>query len=423
MFLVARTQALLADEMGLGKTVQVAQALKLLRSDRTLRRALIVTPTSLVLNWQKELSFWGPDVLIRSTLGLDALDRRATYQLPIPIVVTSYDSLRRDFLVDPPTAIFDAVVFDEAQRLKNYVSDTAVASRRVEARRRWLLSATPLENGLDDVVSLLRATGFRGIGEGSSQPEVVEALQGRFLRRRKRDVLPQLPPIIDQTVTLELSQSQRMEYQQIEGALDAGSKSVPELLASINQLKQVCNRSSTGESSKLELLLTLLADAGRIGHRFIVVSQYVETLRWLEGELQGVAVTRMLTGADDPTARQAALDSFAGDPTPVVLLLSLKAGGVGLNIPTATHVVLFDRWWNPAAEDQAVHRAHRFGREEPLIAIRLLVEGTVEARIDEILSRKAQLFAEVIDQDSDGASVDSPRLSRGELLAVLRGSS
>lgn len=421
-FLLERRQALLADEMGLGKTVQVASALRGLREARHLSRALIVAPSSLLPNWKRELEIWGPDVLVRTTSNLDSVDRKATYRLPIPIVVTSYETLRADFLVNPPQTLFDCVVFDEAQRLKNYESETSIAARRVSTTRRWLLSATPLENGVEDVVSLLRCVGFQGLPSNARFEQVVEALQGRFLRRRKRDVLPELPAIIDQTVRIGLSPAQSQEYAEAEAHLELGGNSVTDLLAAVTKLKQICNRASTGESTKLNLLLTLLDDSGRESQRFIIVSQYVQTLDFLEPRLATLATVHRLSGRDDSDARESAIQAFSDGPGPTVLLLSLKAGGVGLNIPAATHVVLFDRWWNPASEDQAVHRAHRFGRTTPLQAIRILTDDTVETRIDDILRQKARIFAEVIDGGTDGASFGGPRLTREELLTVLRGS-
>lgn len=420
-FLMVQRHALLADEMGLGKTVQVAQALNRLHKLRQMRRALIVAPASLQLNWIRELNKWGPDVAIRTTSGRDVEERLVSYELPIPIVVTSYENLRADFLVCPPELIFDVVVFDEAQRIKNIDSDAAVAARRVQATMRWLVSATPLENRIEDVISLLRASGLGGVNADTPITQVIEVLQGHFLRRRKRDVLPQLPPILDQTITLGLSPEQDLEYSEIVDAFDSGGAGVANLLATITSLKHICNRASSGESSKLDLLLTLMDDPGVTESRFIVVSQYVETLTWLYDPLSQVARTYMLTGHDSLEERETAVTNFCVNPGPTVLLLSLKAGGVGLNIPAASHVVLFDRWWNPAAEDQVIHRAHRFGRTEPLLSYRFLVDNTVEERIDRILARKAKLFADVIDHDDPSAAAGaSPRLTRAELVEVLR---
>lgn len=419
-FLVDHDRALLADEMGLGKTVQVATALRELRARGRLRRGLVVAPASLLRNWQAELQTWGPDVAVRTTEALNEDDRLATYELPVPLIVTSYESLRRDFLVDPPQVDFDVVVFDEAQRLKDADADTTIAARRVRAKRRWLLSATPLENHIGDVISLLRASGMNGLSAESTPDDVIELLQGNFLRRRKRDVLPQLPPIIDQTILVRLEGSQRREYDELESTLQLGGGSVASYLAAITRLKQICNRAEDGTSAKLDLLQTILSDPGMETSRVIVVSQYVDTLRWLAGHLSGRANVYLLTGQDGAAERERALSDFIDGPAPALLLLSLKAGGVGLNIPSASHVVLFDRWWNPAAEEQAIHRAHRFGRQEPLLAYRFLVEDSVEDRIDSILRRKSKLFAEVVDHGASTWDGDPVKLTKTELLEVLR---
>jgi len=420
-FLGATPRALLADEMGLGKTVQVAVALGDLRARGLLRRALIVCPASLQLNWERELRRFGPSCAVRLTQDLSEEDRKWLYKLPVPIMVTSYESLRVDFLPSAPQSGFDVVVFDEAQRLKNRDSFTTWAARRVDGKRTWLLSATPLENGLADLGSL--ADVLRIVPPGGLDPEdaesIQEAFQGRFLRRRKSDVLPELPPMIEQEIPLRLSGSQRVEYDGLLQEHDWNG-SFGDLLALITSLKLVCNRSTDGASVKLDALRVILEDPSPEPAKVILISQYTETLKWLAEELQ--EKTFLYTGDMNATKRDKALQSFREYTTSSMLLLSLKAGGVGLNIPEASHVVLYDRWWTPAAEQQAVARAHRFGREGSLLVYTFRIVDSVEDRIVEIAQRKADLFEHVV----EGRLVEGAEHSgwtRADLLRVLeRGS-
>jgi len=418
-FLQASTSALLADEMGLGKTVQVAVAVRHLHEAGVVRRVLIVAPASLLTNWSFELRRWGPDVAVRSSQGLDASERAVLWALPVPITLAGYEAMRADFLPRSPLKQVDLVVFDEAQRLKNAETDTALAARRVPADRRWALSATPLENDISDLASLATILGMLSQGAGDpSLARLLESLQGHFLRRRKADVLPELPPLLSQELPLLLTGRQLSEYQAARSGTDIEGADSLHLLAVINSLKQICNRASDGTSVKLEALLEIMNDPGGGETRIVVISQYTKTLDWLAERipLRSIPYVGTMTYSE----RDRALEDFQKGPTPVALLLSLKAGGVGLNIPDATHVVLFDRWWNPAAEDQAIHRAHRFGRTLPLLVYRLRVIDSIEDRIVEISQDRQRLF-DVVVEDSLTESTSATRgWSRDELLRVLR---
>ena len=414
-FLTSADAALLADEMGTGKTVMVAQALRVLRDTYGLRRTLVVAPAALLTNWQRELARWGPDVATRSTHGLSAKQRAALWALPVPIVVASYEALRADFLLRSPRGMsLDLVVFDEAQRLKNRQAETTIAARRVPARLRWALSATPLENGVADLASLAEVLRLARPADLEAAPQVLSALRGRFLRRRKRDVVDDMPAFVDMELPLSMGAEQRREYDGLADGGDLAGASTTELLALITRLKQVCNHGSDGDSVKLDALLTLLDDPGLGEAKVLVVSQYTSTLDWL---IPRLPVPCLRYAGDMRTVdREASLGGFRDRRGPLVMLMSLKAGGVGLNLPEASHVVLFDRWWNRAAEDQAVARADRLGRSGTLLAYRFQVEDTVEDRILELSSTRGALFDSLVEGDLAAAS---GRLSRADLLAVL----
>ncbi len=408
-FLISEDGALLADEMGTGKTVQAACALEQLRVRGQLRRALIVVPASLKLNWYRELREWAGGCSVRLLQGNKA-DRQAWYDLPINVLVASYEQIRTDFSVaDPPAVNFEVVVLDEAQRVKNWRSTTTVAVARINRNRTWALSGTPLENVVEELQTLIRLI-RPGIQLGASQPQVLEALQGHFMRRKKQDVLGELPPIIEQTQLVELTAAQRNAYDAVwEGRYQFAGRDGSQLFALLTQLKQLCNfHPDTGESSKFEALEEIADDVRLEGGKLLVFSQYVETLKWLAPKMP--LPTLIYHGGLSADERDTILQRFSHGAPGQALLISLRAGGVGLNLPDATHVVLFDRWWNPQLEDQAVHRAHRYGRTEPLVVTQFLTVETVEERIIELLHEKRALFDEYVEGAAVEAEVTQDRL-------------
>jgi len=420
-FLYRSDAALLADEMGLGKTVQTAVALALALRNPGLDRALVVAPASLVLNWQRELERWAPSVVVRRVVGDDS-DRAAFYQLPIQVLVASYEQVRADAVERIPGDTFDIVVLDEAQRIKNRASRTALACRVLPRRRAWALSATPLENSRDDLESV-----FGFLAPGLVKPlmlreEIFAKISPHLLRRRKADVLSDLPPVIVQEVVLELTTEQHEAYSVVWASRAETFSGEPrpisnaKLFGLITRLKQICNfEHETGRSSKLEALETLLESVSDDGEKVIVFSQYVETLKWLADRIDTIPHD-IYHGGLSQEGRDDVLRRFETKPGPRMLLVSLRAGGLGLNLQPADLVVLFDRWWNPAVEVQAIHRAHRFGRKTPLHAVKFLVVDTIEERINSILESKQALFDHYVEQ-APGAEV--PLLTRSELLRVL----
>ena len=417
-FLLQSGGALLADEMGLGKTVQASVALDLLLAkERTIERALIVAPASLVPNWMEELARWAPSLTVRRADG-GATNRQALYMLPVPVLVCSYEQLRADALERIPAGTFDIVVLDEAQRIKNPDSTTALACRILSRKRSWALSATPFENSDRDVTSIL---GFvaPGVDVESSRRRLAAALKEVMLRRRKAEVKSELPPVITQDLKLELSAPQRHAYialwaEQEEAARSAAATGeAAVLLGLITRLKLVCNFDpDSGRSSKLEALRDVIDSAGPDA-RVLVFSQFVRTLRRIAG---GVGVDHdFLVGSMRSAARREAIMRFQTGRTPRILLASLRAAGVGLNLGAASHVVLFDRWWNPAVESQAVYRAHRFDREAPLHVVRFLVVDSVEERIAAILDEKEVLRDRLL-ESADGAR---QRPTARELARIL----
>lgn len=417
-FLYRSPAALLADEMGLGKTVQASAALSLLLDGREgMERALIVAPAALTGNWVSELEKWAPSLTVRRVRGSQR-EREMFYLLPVPVLVGSYEQIRQDGLDRIPAGAFDIVVLDEAQRIKNRHSRTALACRLLPRRRAWALSATPLENSGDDVASIL---GFLdpSVREDITGPRMTAKLESMMLRRRKADVRDDLPPVIIQDLKLDLAPSQREKYDELwvdrrtEAGACAGQNAGAVLLGLITRLKTICNLDAAADaSSKLDALRGICEDAGERA-RILVFSQFVETLKWISGRLE--LPHDVLTGSMTGDERQASIDRFRTESSPRALLVSLRAGGVGLNMGEATHVVVFDRWWNPAVETQAVYRAHRFTRDDPLHVVRFLIADSIEERIAEILDRKEKMFENVVETPETSAR----SFSLQEMMRIL----
>ena len=420
-FLVENDAVLLADEMGLGKTVQVAVSLEILRRKLQLTRALVVVPASLKLNWETELRRWAPSLSVQRVRG-DSVGRRAYYLLPINVLVVSYEEIRLDIHNFASDVCFDVVVLDEAQRIKNLDSKSSLACRLLKRARSWALTGTPVENTLSDLISIFRFVKIGVLHQGLSRNEIHSRMQPYFLRRCKSNVLKEIPPIIDQVVPIELQGKQQKAYRRAWERrwenVDSGSTGFPQgnLFAIITQLKQLCNYDSeSGESAKFNVLLNILEAQIASDDKIIVFSQYVRTLKWLSLQIKNIPC-QIFHGGLSQRERDQILDQFRRESGPRCLLISLRAGGIGLNIQEASTVVLFDRWWNPAVESQAIQRAHRFGRERPLHVIQFIVLETIEERISKIIGKKQELFENYIET---AVNVETPRFSKELLEQIL----
>jgi SNF2 family DNA or RNA helicase len=402
-FLVPRPSALLGDEMGLGKTMQAIVAIRMLLGSGLAQRVLLVCPKSLVSNWGREFRAWAGDV---PTLVIEGSTRRrhALWELPhLPVKIVNYELLARD--IDFVTAAkleFDLVVLDEAQRIKNEQSQTAHAARSLVRKRSWALTGTPLENRTEDLVSIFSFV-LPTLIYGVPTPARLRELTGPYiLRRLKEQVLEQLPPKFIRDAQIDLTAAQRLTYEAAEqdGVLrlnDLGdSITIQNVFELILRLKQICNFDpATRESAKLDQLRTDLEEIASSGRKAIIFSQWVETLHRLAGELRDYGPLEFHGGLSS-NDRNRVIEEFRTNPDCHALLLSYGAGAVGLNLQFAQYVFLFDRWWNPAVEDQAINRVHRIGQTEPVFVTRFVATRTIEERITEVLDRKRALAAEIV---------------------------
>jgi SNF2 family DNA or RNA helicase len=414
--LVEREAILLADDMGLGKTVQALAALRILFHQRRAAAALLVVPAGLIMQWKRAIQLWAPE-LRSSTIHGGAADRAWQWQAPAHLYLTSYETLRSDFtenpLSPPRRRTWDVVLLDEAQTIKNPDAQVSRVCKRLPRRCAWALTGTPLENRVAELASICEFLTPWQEGQRLPRPGSGLALLARHavlqLRRKKSEVLRQLPPKTIVEVALQLGPAQRASYDRAEreGIIrlrELGpTRRIAHVLELITRLKQICNFCpETGESAKLADLADRLETLSDEGHRALVFSQYADErfgVRALERALRRfrpIAYTGELSSA----AREEAIAAFAAREEHRALLLSLRAGGRGLNLQQASYVFHFDRWWNPAAERQAEDRAHRIGQEQPVTVYKYLCVDTIEERIDAVLRRKQALFDEWVDDVS-----------------------
>jgi len=421
--------ALLADDMGLGKTLQTLCALE--------GRSLVVAPTSVLHGWSREIDRFRPELSVALYHGAGrSLDPSAE------VTITSYALLRQDVETLAHES-WDCVVLDESQMIKNPESQIAQAAHRLDARARFALTGTPVENRLDELWSQLHflnpgilsgRTNFRNrysrpIAEGDA--EIAARLRKRIrpfiLRRLKAEVAPELPPLTEIVLDCELSAEERAVYDSVRAAtlrdvverLRAGGNVMAALEALLRLRQAACHSSlvpgqhPNARSSKLETLYARLEEAVADGHKALVFSQWTSLLDRVEPGLRerGIEWLRL----DGSTRnRGEVVERFQSSSGAPVMLLSLRAGGTGLNLTAADHVFLIDPWWNPAVEDQAANRAHRIGQDRHVVVHRLIARDTVEEGILQLHARKRAL-ADAALEDADGSS----RLSRTDLLELL----
>jgi SNF2 family DNA or RNA helicase len=406
-FLYPRHAAVLADEMGLGKTMQAITALRLLLRSGEIQSVLLICPKPLVSNWKREFELWAPELPLLAIEG-DQARRQWQWQLPgMPVKIANYEILRRDVdllagqagaAAAGPSLWFDLVVLDESQRIKNRASATSQAVRAIGRGRSWALTGTPVENSPDDLVGI-----FEFLAPGFLSPQMKPRRMGQtvsdhVLRRTKDQVLKDLPPKMFRDAELELTPQQRESYTlaESEGVLRltslGPSVTIQHVFELVLRLKQICNFDpATGESAKLERLEADLEEVSTSGRKAIVFSQWVETLRRLAQRLARFGPLEY-HGRIPAGRREGVIRQFREDRQSHVILISYGAGGVGLNLQWANYVFLFDRWWNPAVEDQAINRAHRIGVSGPVTVSRFLTLNTIEERIDHVLEEKRALF-------------------------------
>ena len=421
--------ACLADDMGLGKTVQILVALL---DRKESGPALVVAPTSVCDNWRSEAQRFTPDLRV-FVLGEADRDTTITECGPGDVLICSYGLMCREIEKLKETN-WGTVVLDESQAIKNTQTQRFKAAISLSADFRVAATGTPVENHLGELWALFRflnpgllggqKTFFARFGQDEESLETLKAIVSPFiLRRLKKDVLKDLPPKTEITVSVELSREERLYYESLRMSaverLEEEKAGVIHVLAELMKLRRACcHPRLTGgdaESSKLARFMELVENLREGGHRALVFSQFVDHLKLVGEELESQGIPYLYLDGSTPGRKRGELVEAFQQGEGDLFLISLKAGGTGLNLTAANYVVHLDPWWNPATEDQASDRAHRIGQEQAVTVYRLIGKGTIEEKILALHNEKRELVDNLL-----AGSDRSGKLSPDELLALLR---
>jgi non-specific serine/threonine protein kinase len=422
----------LADDMGLGKTIQTLALLLHEKEHAVSRRtSLLVVPTSLLFNWQREARTFCPSLLIMTYHGYDRKRYRAGDFGLADVVLTTYGTVQREIELFAAMA-FNYIILDEAQAIKNPLSQTAKSVRRLASLYRLALSGTPVENSLSELWSLFAFLNPGMLGPYSRyaasfiRPIEKERSEARIgvlrdlthpciLRRTKGQVAKELPPKTEVIIKVPLLPRQRSLYEMTRDACRASimraiddqglAQSRLHVLQALTRLRQICchpllvDPSFKGDSGKFEAFEELVENVVAEKHKALVFSPFVSALDLIRKRLCGRAIRHeYLTG--QTANRQIPVDAFQADPDIPLMLISLKAGGVGLNLTAADYVILFDPWWNPAVENQAADRAYRIGQTRPVFVYKLIAQDSVEERVLELQKAKRELVDALLTPES-----------------------
>lgn len=410
-WLCATPRAILADDMGLGKTVQVFSALARVLCTAIGRQALVVAPKILVDNWLRESLKWASELVVRSVAEIGA----GTYRGGAHVVVASYDDFARNQRLRETR--WSVVVADEAHRLRTGSSQRARAFRELNSTYCWLLTGTPIEHSPADLATLLSYLDpirFSARALLSAPGAVRPAAQPFLLRRRKAEVLAELPPLESRDVILSMTQTQSAKYFDVLLARDGVSRIY---LQKVAQCRSICDfEPESDASAKLDWLEAFIDHDLPSDEKVVVFSAYLPVLRAAQRRLhhKWPGICRYISGETQSIDRQTILSAFSNDGSPRVLLLSMGVGAEGLTLTRANHVVFLNEWWNPSLNQQARDRVLRIGQHRPVYEYRLSLRGTIEDRIRDILQRKLFAVEKIVD-----ALAGSP--TQLDLLAAVDG--
>ena len=416
----------LADDMGLGKTIQAIALLSRLHKEKT-ESSIVIMPKSLIYNWKNEFTKFSPWLNISIYYGNT---RDINEALKGDVILTTYGTVRND-IQKLREIKFNTLILDESQNIKNITSQTTKAIMLLNSRSRIALSGTPVENNLGELYSLFRFLNptmfgsieqfnmFYGIpiqkfGDKGVVEELKKKIYPFILRRTKKEVLKDLPEKIEQTYFIEMNPGQQRLYTErrtyyydlIRNKIQEHGmgKSQIFILQALNELRQIasCPESKSDGSivsSKREMLIESISDAVSNGHKILVFTNYIKSIESICSDLTKLKIKhQFMTGGTKN--RQELVDRFQTDESIKVFVMTLKTGGVGLNLTAADTIFIYDPWWNKTAEDQAVDRSHRMGQDRTVFSYKLIAKGTIEEKMLKLQKEKSKLFEELISTDN-----------------------
>jgi len=429
---------ILADDMGLGKTVQsIAFMLSELDDIREKKQpVLIVCPSSLLYNWLSEIMKFAPEIQVAVVDGpLHERYRLQKEAMEMDVVITSYPLLRRDIQWYEKQT-FHTVFFDEAQAFKNPITQTAKTVKKLSVGNRFALTGTPVENASEELWSIFHVVFpqlFKGLKEYShlTRKKIARRVRPFLLRRLKEDVASELPKKLELVELAELLPDQKKLYAAYLAKLREDTlkhldketirKNKIKILAGLTRLRQICCHPALfvdgykGSSSKLELLMRIVEESRLSGRRVLIFSQFTKMLELIGSNLAEQGLSFFYLDGHTPSEKRLETCQRFNEGERDFFLISLKAGGTGLNLTGADTVILYDIWWNPAVEEQAADRAHRIGQKNVVQVIKLVTRGTIEEKMGQLQDKKRQLIEEILDSKENGTSI----LTVEDIQAIL----
>jgi SNF2 family DNA or RNA helicase len=412
----------LADDMGLGKTIQSIAFIVSVHPEirKNKQPVLVVCPSSVTYNWLNEIRKFAPSLHAVVIDGTKVERSKLLKEITdIDVLITSYPLLRRDIHWLAKQS-FHTVFFDEAQAFKNPLTQTARAAKLLQSVHRFALTGTPVENSIEELWSIFHVVFpelFRGLKEYSqlSRKTIARRIRPFLLRRLKEDVLLELPEKIESLESVELLPEQKKLYAAYLAKLrhdtlkhldkDTIRKNRIKILAGLTRLRQICCHPSLfvedykGNSAKFEQLLQIVEESKLSGRRVLIFSQFTKMLELIGRALSGKGLPFFYLDGQTPAEERVEICERFNRGERDLFLISLKAGGTGLNLMSADTVILYDTWWNPAVEEQAADRAHRMGQENVVQVIKLFARGTIEEKMNELQDKKRHLIEEIIDSE------------------------
>ncbi len=427
---------ILADDMGLGKTLQAIAYISSESEGETIGPHLIVAPSSVVYNWKNELDKFAPNLTAAVLTGIpDERHQLIEKSADTDVWITSYATLRQDIEIYREMT-FQTMILDEAQYIKNYATKTSRAIREVKATRRFALSGTPIENSIDELWAIFQVVlpglmpNHRNFKQLSNE-KIAMITRPFILRRLKKDVLKELPDKIESVHVSELTKEQKdlyvgylrqVQQEAAQSIKDSGfNQNRMKILAGLTRLRQICCHPALfienyeGYSGKLEQLMETIKASMENGKRMLIFSQFTSMHEIIIERLKKEGYGYFYLNGQTPSKERVEMSERFNNGENNIFLISLKAGGTGLNLTGADTVILYDLWWNPAVEDQATGRAHRFGQKNVVQVIRLVTEGTIEEKIYALQQKKRELIDQVIQPGETMLS----SLSEGDVRELL----
>ncbi|SDJ06682.1 DEAD/DEAH box helicase [Natribacillus halophilus] len=408
---------ILADDMGLGKTLQTITYLQALADEKASMRAIIITPASLSYNWEKEFHRFAPDMAVTVIAGTKAERQKKLEQSSeAQVLITSYPLIQRE-ADQYQSELFDVLILDEAQAIKNEASKTAQSVRSLQAASAFALTGTPIENRLEELYSIFNTLipgilGSKKKFKALGNETIAQRVRPFILRRMKKDVLTELPEKDEQVQYTNLTDDQKKLYlaqvnrlaKDVDSAIegDQFQEQRMQILAGLTKLRQICCHpqlvlpEETYKSGKFDRLLEYVDEGLASGRRMVIFSQFTSMLAMIRTAFDERGWLYHYLDGSTPTKDRLALTERFNEGEHSLFLVSMKAGGTGLNLTGGDTVILFDTWWNPAVEQQAADRVHRFGQENNVQVIKLITSGTIEEKMLEMQERKKALVEEVI---------------------------